>query len=232
MRIAIMQPYFAPYIGYFQLIASVDEFIVYDDIQYTKKGWINRNRFLSNGQPSTFSVPLASDSDYLDVRERLISPSFTPTKLLNQLESAYRRAPQFAMTIELVRRIVLDEHRNLFEFIHHSLIELCAHLHIDTPIRVSSTIGIDRTERGQDKVLSLCRAVGATTYINASGGVDLYSKADFSRQGIDLKFLAPNAIEYPQFGDEFVPWLSIIDVLMFNPIETVRGWVATGFEVN
>src|SRR5258705_11030314 len=98
MRLAVMQPYFFPYIGYFQLIAAVDLFIVYDNIKYTKKGWINRNRMLRNGKDVMFSVPLKNDSDYLDVCERELAADFNRDKLFNQLKGAYRGAPNFSQT--------------------------------------------------------------------------------------------------------------------------------------
>ena len=117
-----MQPYFLPYIGYFQLIAAVDMFIVYDNIKYTKKGWINRNRLLQTGKNEIFSIPLKSDSDYLDVCEREIATDFNRDKLLNQITSAYGRAPHFARTFPLVEQIVQYEETNLFRFLHHSMV--------------------------------------------------------------------------------------------------------------
>ena len=98
MKLAIMQPYFLPYIGYFQLIAAVDQFIVYDNIKYTKKGWINRNRLLQNGTDTVFSIPLSKDSDALDIRERQIAADFRRDKLLKQIAEAYRKAPYFGQT--------------------------------------------------------------------------------------------------------------------------------------
>jgi hypothetical protein len=231
MKLAIMQPYFLPYIGYFQVIAAVDQFVVYDNIKYTKKGWINRNRLLSHGTDAVFSLPLKSDSDYLDVRDRELAAQFDRKKLLNQIEAAYRRAPEFESTFELVTRIVRYEDANLFRFILNSIVEICAYLEIGTEIRVSSTVNIDHDTKSQSKVIALCEALGATTYINASGGVDLYSKSDFEERGIELNFLQSSPVEYQQFGAPFVPWLSIVDVLMFNPIETVRNMISTNYEL-
>ena len=125
MKLAIMQPYFFPYIGYFQLIAAVDLFVVYDNIKYTKKGWINRNRLLRNGQDATFTVPLKSASDALDIRERELADDFNRGKLLNQFKGAYQRAPFFAETFPLVERVVRHEEGNLFRFLHHALVETC-----------------------------------------------------------------------------------------------------------
>lgn len=217
-----MQPYFLPYIGYFELIAAVDRFVVYDRIKYTKKGWINRNRFLLNGHDALFSLPLKKDSDSLDVVERELAADFDRGKLLGQFEAAYRRAPHFAATFELLRRIVEHDDDNLFRFIHHSLTLVCAHLGLRTRISVSSTVPFDNALKGQYKVLAICRAVGARCYINPMGGTELYAKPDFGDHGIELRFLKPRPFEYPQFGQPFVPWLSIVDVLMFSPVKTVR----------
>ena len=226
-----MQPYFFPYIGYFQLIKSVDLFIVYDNIKYTKKGWINRNRILQNGKDIMFSLPLKSDSDYLDVCERELSADFNRDKLLNQINAAYRRAPYFAETFPLVELIVRHEDANLFRFLHHSIVKTCEHLSIMTEIRISSDIAIDHNLKNKDKVLALCEAVGASTYVNAIGGMELYSKETFREKGIELKFIQSLPFEYPQFGDEFVPWLSIIDVMMFNPLDVIQTCISTNYEL-
>ena len=231
MRLAIMQPYFFPYIGYFQLIAAVDLFIVYDGIKYTKKGWINRNRMLVNGKDVLFSLPLKGDSDNLDVRERELSTDFSRDKLLNKVSGAYRRAPYFAETFPLIEQIVLNKESNLFRFLHYSIIKTCAHLGIATQIKVSSDMAIDHDLTNQGKVLALCRASGANTYVNAIGGIELYSKEAFQEKGIDLKFIRAKPFEYAQFGEPFVPWLSIIDVMMFNSLETIQACISTNREL-
>lgn len=231
MKLAIMQPYFFPYIGYFQLIAAVDLFVLYDNIQYTKKGWINRNRILLNGGDTFISVPLKKDSDTLDVRERELAADFKPGKLLAQLDGAYRKAPCFAHTMALVESTLRQDTRNLFTFLHHSLVTSCAHLGIATPIRVSSGIDIDHALTGQDKVLAICKAAGAQTYVNAIGGQSLYASEDFLREGIELRFIRSQPFAYEQFGAPFVPWLSLIDVLMFNPVAQVRAAIDNNYEL-
>jgi len=230
MKLAIMQPYFFPYIGYFQLVGAVDRFIVYDNIKYTKKGWINRNRLLNNGQEAVFSLPLKAASDFLDVRDRELAESFEADRLLNQIGGAYGRAPYFAQTIRLVDEIVHHEERNLFRFLLHSIVKICEYLRIRTEIRPSSNVPVDDGLKGQDRVLAMCEAVGATTYINAIGGRELYNREDFRTRGIELKFISSRPFEYPQFGNEFVSSLSIIDVMMFNPIDVVRERIASNYE--
>lgn len=231
MKLGIMQPYFLPYIGYFQLIAAVDEFILYDNIKYTKKGWINRNRLLQHGKDAIFTLPLKSDSDFMYVKQRELSPEFNRRKLLNQFSNAYMRAPYFETAFPLLERIVQNEDSNLFAYLHDSITELCKFLSINTKITISSDIAIDHTLRGQDKVLTLCAATGASQYINSIGGVELYSKDVFRSLGIELSFIKSYPYLYKQYDNEFVPWLSIIDVLMFNQTDAVRECISTNFEL-
>lgn len=226
-----MQPYFFPYLGYFQLIGSVDLFIMYDNIKYTKKGWINRNRMLQNGNDVIFSLPLQSDSDSLDVCQRKLAADFNRDKMLNQFRGAYRRAPHFEQTYPLLKQIVGYEDTNLFRFLHQSIVRICKYLDITTQISISSNIAINHDLKSQDKVLALCEAVGANTYVNAIGGMDLYSKDVFRDKYIDLKFIRSLPFEYPQFGNEFVPWLSIIDVMMFNPVDAIKTCISTNYEL-
>ena len=209
-----MQPYFFPYIGYFQLIAAVDVFILYDNIKYTKKGWVNRNCILQNGKRVVFSLPLKKDSDYMDVCARELASGFNRDKLLNQIRGAYKHAPYFSQTLPVVEQIIQYQENNLFNFLHHSIVKTCEHLGIVTAIKISSNITIDHDLKGQDRVLALCNAVAANTYVNAIGGLRLYSKETFWERGIDLKFIQSISTAYPQIGDQFVPLLSIIDTLM------------------
>ncbi|MFJ3058889.1 WbqC family protein [Herbaspirillum sp. NPDC087042] len=222
MKIAVMQPYFLPYFGYFQLIEAADLFVIYDNIEYTKKGWINRNRFLRNSADAMFSLPLTQASDYLDVRERRIAPDFNKAKFLNQFREAYRKAPFFDQGSALLEEIMASDESNLFGFIHHSVKAVCACLGIATPIVVSSTLEIAPGLKGQDKVIAYCRAADADAYINPMGGIDLYDKTTFAAHGLKLEFLRPHPLQYQQFGGNFVPSLSIIDALMFNGAESIK----------
>lgn len=227
MKLAIMQPYFLPYIGYWQLIAAVDTFVIYDNIKYTKKGWINRNRLLRDGEPVTFSLPIAAGPDSLDVVERELAPSLDRRKLLAQFQGAYAKAPYFAEVLPLLREIIEYPEQNLYRYVRHSVDRLCSHLGLQTRIVVSSDVPIDHDLRAQDKVLALCKSLGASEYINPIGGTELYERAVFADHELRLSFLRATPFEYPQFGKVFVPWLSIIDLLMFNPLETVQGWLHT-----
>ena len=231
MRLAIMQPYFFPYVGYFQLIAAADVFVVYDNIKYTKKGWINRNRLLRDGRDVTFSLPLKAASDDADVCERSLAADFDRGKLINQIREAYRKAPHFAPVFALVEEIVRFDDPNLFNFLRNSIERTCRHLGLGTQLRNSSTVEIDHTLKGEDKVLALCQAMGAEHYVNAIGGLELYDRERFRAHGVDLKFIKPAAFEYAQFGAPFVPWLSIIDVMMFNAPDTIAARLAHGYEL-
>ena len=224
MKLAIMQPYIFPYIGYFQLINAVDKFIIYDNIQFTKKGWINRNRILVNGKDEYFTIPLKKDSDFLNIDLRKISDTFSPEKekLLRKIKEAYRKAPYFESVIPLVESVINQEEQNLFSFVYQSILLTCEYLDIETEIIVSSTVNIDHKLRSQDKVIALCRALGGDIYINPIGGIDLYSKETFKENNIELSFIQSTPIEYQQFKNDYVPWLSIIDVMMFNSKDDVK----------
>ena len=232
MKLAIMQPYFFPYIGYFQLMASVDTFVVYDNIKYTKKGWINRNRIQNRGVEGLISLPLKKGSDYLDVRQRELSDTFDREKLCNQIAGAYRQAPFYRDVMPLIERIVKQESCNLFDYLFQGLVTLRDYFSLDCELLVSSAIDAEHTLKAQDRVLELCRVLKAETYINPPGGVALYSQRDFNVNGIVLKFIQPRSWLYKQSGAAFIPWLSIVDVMMFNARDEIIHHLKTGYELN
>lgn len=227
MKLAIMQPYFFPYIGYFQLMNEVDQFVVYDNIEYSRKGWINRNRILVNGADSLISLPLKKDSDYLSVIDRFLADSWTADRvsMLNRIRESYRKSPQFNEVFPLVERCLKFENHNLFHFIYNTIMEVKTYLGISTPLVVSSTVKSDHSLKSEQKVLDICRVMGATTYINPIGGLDLYQKLNFQEQGIELKFIKAENVQYAQFKEPFVPWLSILDVMMFNSPLTIQSFL-------
>ena len=233
MKLAIMQPYFFPYIGYFQLINAADKFVVYDNIQFTKKGWINRNRILVNGAAEYISLPLSKGSDYLNVDQRKLAGTFKTEriKLLRRINESYRKAPQFDTIYPLIESVINAEEENLFGFIYQSLQAVCQFLDIKTEFIISSTLPIDHQLRSQDKVIAICDALGANQYINTIGGKELYSKKIFQQYNIELNFIQSGTVEYPQFANEFVPWLSIIDVMMFNSKEKVKEYLQNNYTI-
>lgn len=224
MTIAIMQPYLFPYIGYWQLINAVDIFVVYDNIQFSKKGWFHRNNILLNGKKTLFTIPLKKASDYLDVVDRELSEGSEKqiNKIVVQIENSYRKAPYFEEIFPLIKEIFFHNERNLFAYIYNSIVKLKAYLEIDTQIIISSTLEIDFDLKSEEKVLAINKALQADHYINAIGGQDLYDKERFAKAGIRLNFIETEIISYKQFGNSFVPYLSIIDILMFNSKDEVR----------
>ena len=223
MKIGIMQPYFFPYIGYFQLMDAVDEFVIYDNIKFTKKGWINRNRILVDGKDSYITVPLKKDSDYLDVRDRCLAESWLSERntMLNRIICSYKKAPYFDCAYPITEKCILFEEYNLFNFILNSLNLIKEYLEIQTPLLISSSILIDHELKAEEKVIAICKARKADSYLNPIGGTQLYSKDRFKELGIDLHFLKTNDFRYRQFDNDFIPFLSIIDVMMFNSKEQI-----------
>lgn len=228
MKLAIMQPYFFPYIGYFQLINAVDEFVIYDNIEFTKKGWINRNRILVNEADAIITLPLKKDSDYLHVKDRYLAETWEieRKKMLNRITESYRKAPCFKETYEVIEKCILYEDRNLFKFILHSLQTLMQYLNIKTNLVISSSILVDHQLKSDAKVMAICKERGADMYINPIGGIVLYDKNHFKQNNLELQFQKSNSITYKQFNNDFLPWLSIIDVMMFNSKEEINKFLS------
>lgn len=219
-----MQPYLFPYIGYWQLISTVDTFVIYDNIQFSKKGWFHRNNILVNGEKTLFTIPLKKDSDYLDVKDRYLAEDAKKqiTKIVSQIEQSYKKAPYFSEIHPLIKDILLNNEKNLFKYIYNSVVKICNYLEIDTKIIISSTIDINHSLKSQDKVIALNKALNATKYINPIGGTELYEFEEFKKENIELTFLESNVPEYKQFENEFIPYLSIIDIMMFNSKNEVK----------
>jgi len=224
MRIGIMQPYFFPYIGYFQLLSTVDALVVYDNLEFSRKGWIHRNRILVNGAPAYITLSLHHDSDYLFINSRFLSHSYLKDneKMLRRIEGAYKRAPYFHEVFQVIQDCLHFDSPNLFGFVLNSIKVVADFLSITTPIIVSSTLPIDHSLKKQDKVLALCTCLRASAYINPEGGVDLYDRNAFQSAGVDIQFLKACDVAYRQFEEHFVARLSIIDMLMFNSRNTIQ----------
>lgn len=227
-RVAIMQPYFLPYIGYFQLINAVDEFIIYDNIQFSKKGWFHRNRLLQNGKDEYFTLPLKKDSDFLVVNDRFLTENWESekNKILRKIKENYRKAPFFEVSFPIIEEVFNFKNTNLFEFSFNSLKILCDWLDIKTSFIISSSLDIDHeTLRGEAKVMALCKAVNATHYVNPIGGLELYNGTNFKNNNLELSFIKSKPIVYQQFNENFVPWLSILDLMMFNSKDQIKLWL-------
>ena len=224
MKVAVMQPYLFAYIGYYQLINASDLYVSDDDVQYINKGWINRNRLLLKGEPLYFTFSVQKDAHTQKISQRVFCKDrhdYEKKKFLKTLD-CYRRAPHYAAVFEVIRRIMSSEETNVARFVINSIQDVCRYLDIKTPIKILSKYTYDGALKGEARVLGICRRFQADEYINPIGGTELYSMEKFSRAGIKLSFLKTKDMTYPQFNHGFVPNLSIIDVLMFNPKEKVR----------
>ena len=220
MKLGIMQPYFLPYIGYWQLINAVDKYVIYDDVNFINKSWINRNNILLNGNKHQINLLLTEASQNKLINQVAIQDN--QTKLIRTIEMNYKKAPMFQQVFPLFLHIMEYPDKNLAKFIGNSIVEISKYLSIETEFIYSSTLDKDNTLRAQDKILNICKLLNANKYINAIGGADLYSKDDFNKVGIELSFLETKIEPYKQFKNEFVPYLSLLDVMMFNDVESIN----------
>lgn len=223
MKVAIMQPYFLPYIGYYQLVAAVDRFVILDDVKYIKQGWINRNTITLDGRPHWMTIPLCSASSNALIRALMIAPdNGWKKKLKRMVEQAYRKAPVAEGTTLLFHEMIDSADGNLSDFLRVTLAETCRRLGLDTQIIPTSVIYENGEAKGQARVIQICKKLGAKTYINLSGGRKLYRSEDFQSEGISLRFIEP---EIPagkiQSGLDNSLHVSILDLLMRNPIESL-----------
>lgn len=224
-----MQPYLFPYIGYFQLLAAVDKFVIYDDVNFIKGGWINRNNVLINKKSNLFTVPLTKVSSYTLINETKINLKFYniwKVKFLRSLEQSYKKAPHFTEVYNLIENVLeIKENDLISELAVNSIKEVSKYLQLGTEICETSEIYNNKTKSGQERVLDICGIEKASQYINPIGGIELYSKNTFKEKGIVLNFIKSKPIIYSQFDNDFSPWLSIIDVLMFNSIGEVNKMI-------
>ncbi len=222
MKTGIMQPYFFPYLGYWQLIAAVDKYVVYDDVAYIKGGWISRNNILLSGKSHMVTLPLVNPSSFRMINEIEVKDDpVAKGKILKTLEYAYAKAPFYDSVMPLVEDLI-NKNGTIAQMNYETVLAICDHLDINTEIILSSTIDKDNELKGEDKVIHIVKKLGGDTYINAIGGKELYSKDRFAENGLKLGFLKKDKIEYKQFKNEFIDNLSIIDVLMFNDKGEVR----------
>jgi hypothetical protein len=233
MRVAIMQPYFCPYLGYFQLMKSVEQFVLLDDVNFITRGWINRNQVLLNGSAHMITLPVAKASQNERICDLSLSTdSAWQERLLKTIYQAYRRAPQFSTTFRLAEALFRFDDTNLAVFVGHSVRLMSQHLRLRCEILQSSDLMPNPSLRGQDRIIHLCKELGATEYINPPGGKSLYRASDFLETGIKLYFLEPALHPYLQFEHAFVSGLSVIDALMFNTPSQVNEALLSGHVVS
>lgn len=223
MRLGIMQPYFCPYIGYWQLINAVDKYVIYDDVNFIKGGWINRNKILMNGDGKLINIRMHNASPNKLINEiEMYGDQIFNNKLLKTIKGCYAKAPYYSNIYPVIENIITYEEKNLARYLEYSIRMICKCLSINTELIVSSEIEKNNNLKGQEKVIEICKILCADEYCNAIGGQNLYSYGDFASQGIQLKFLKTGRIKYQQFENEYVPNLSIIDVMMFNSVEDIK----------
>lgn len=210
-----MQPYFMPYIGYWQLFAAADKLIVLDDVAFIRRGWINRNRILVNGAAHRFSIPLSHASQHRLINEiGLAADSGWLKSFRSTLVQNYRKAPFFDETQSFLEPVLMSSHGQLLPFLLRSIEAVATHLGIGTPLALASSVDPDRQYGGQARIIDLCCQEKACRYLNLPGGRDLYNAQDFHRCGIELQFIIPRLSPYTQPGGRWWPSLSIIDLLM------------------
>jgi hypothetical protein len=220
MKLGMMQPYFFPYIGYFQLIDTVDVYVIADDLNFIKNGYIKKNNILDNGAPAMISLQLVGASQNRLINE--IEVGDNTDKILTGIQRRYAKAPYFKDVFPMLQSILSHKEKNLARFLGYSLIKISGYLGIQTKFVYSSEIEKNNDLKFDARIIDVCKSIGADHYINAIGGKELYSKDDFAEEGIRLNFIDTKEVIYKQFDKEFVPNLSIIDVMMFNSKEEIR----------
>lgn len=224
MKLAVMQPYFMPYIGYWQLLGAVDKFVVLDDVAFIPKGWVNRNRILVNGAAHLFTLPVrqASQNRRINELELAVDESWLK-RFRNTVTQSYRQAPYFAETWVLVDALLTNCRGPLLYCLLEAIRAVARHLEIGTKVALASHIDPEHGRRGQGRILELCRREYATDYFNLPGGKQLYDREAFRHEGVRLGFIEPEEIPYPQLAAGWTPWLSIIDVMMHMGRDGTRG---------
>ena len=228
MKIGIMQPYFFPYIGYWQLINAVDRFVLLDDVNYIVRGYINRNNILINGNAHRFAIPVKQASQNRLIKDtELCFNRREKDKFLLMLNNAYKKAPQFNQVMPMLDHIINNPQKDITQYIYNALMITMDYLQINTEIYISSQIEKNVYLQGQNRIIEICRKLNADTYINPCGGRKLYSRLDFDAVGMELFFLDTRIdnIVYNQNQEKFVKNLSMIDVLFFNDVETIKGFL-------
>ena len=224
MAVAIMQPYFFPYLGYFQLVQAVEHFVLYDDVMFIKKGWINRNRIWMQGQDFLFTIPLEKQSQNKTIRESTVAWNADfPSKFLVQLRSAYKKAPHVDAVMSLIEGVLAEKPISLADLAGNSIQATWNYLGLSKKFYLSSELSVSSDLGRAERLMEITKSLGETVYINAANGQALYDKPSFAEQGVTLQFIQGDLPAYKQGNSpEFLAGLSMIDVMMWNDIPTIR----------
>lgn len=220
MKLAIMQPYFFPYIGYFSLIEYADKFVFFDTPQYISRGWINRNRILTlNGEPTYITVPVEKAPQETPIREIMIDNSKDwRGRIYGQLSAYKRRAPRYSIT-EAIVHDVLDGFKGngLSELSIRTVKMMSDILGLKCEYGIFSGMkeNIVEVKKPDEWALEISKALEADVYVNPPGGMSFFDRDKYRNAGIEIKFLQSNLRPYRQRIGQWVPALSVIDVLMF-----------------
>jgi len=228
MKLAVMQPYFFPYLGYFQLIDAADRFILADEVQYIRHGWINRNRLQNEKGECTYIIaPVKKHSLKTAIKEITVADNGWKKEVLKKLQPYKNKAPFYKQVFSFMEACFEVKSDNLSSINQHFLIQTCRFIGIEKEIELQSDLNLDyaKVHNKTDRVLQFCYQLGANTYINLPGGTVLYDKTIFLNNGINLQFIKPNLPLYPQLSAHFEPALSIIDVMMFNEPQKIKEMV-------
>lgn len=221
-----MQPYFFPYLGYFELIADVDLFVIYDTPQHSRHGWTHRNRVLRPDSGWQYiGAPLRKQPLRTTIADvELAEGGDWRARLLRQLDHYRRRAPHFEATRDLVERALAGDERRLARLNVAALTRVCEHLRLPFPHRWCSELALDIPPEvaGAERVLRIAELLGATRYVNLPGGVELYDPQAFASRGIELSIRPHCEFTYETAPYRFEPGLSIVDVLMWNHAATIH----------
>ena len=223
-----MQPYFLPYIGYFQLMAAVDKFVLLDDVNFINRGWINRNRIAVNGQQSWLTVPLSGASQNRLIREIDIAPDDGWVRKMHRaVVAGYAKAPEADSVIPIFESWLSKATGNLADFLLLTLSETATRLGIKTEIFPTSSIYPKNGRKGQERILDICRELGASSYINPPGGREIYDPWLFSDAQMKLSFLRPNLGALHLAGAPEDASLSILHILMHKSQKEVAQAAGT-----
>lgn len=229
LNLVLMQPYFFPYIGYFQLAKEASVFIFQDDVKYTKRGWINRNVILRDNAPARITLPLAQSSDSQTISEKQLAADYRRPSLVRKIQAAYAHAPNLQQTVSFIDNALDADSNRMIDVLVRSLNMAFELFGLEAETMLSSSLAIPEDLKREQRIYWVCNQLGATTYTNSIGGTELYSTSEFAERGIALRFVTPKITPYSQGSHTFVPNLSIIDHLMWRDPQDVAADMEANF---